>query len=80
MKSAPINAVKDGAAGAVELVQCASRNLRSLCGKGSQCAGQRKCVHSHKHKRRGAARRRTPEEKGIRAKLIQSNDDLTCTT
>ena len=42
MKSAPITAVKDGAPGVVELIQCASRNLEepvaARCGTGEVCA------------------------------------------
>lgn len=75
MKSAPINAVKDGAAGAVELVQCASRNLEepvaaraaSVRDRGSVCI----LTNTNDEALRVVG---LLKKKGIRAKLIQSND------
>ncbi len=75
MKSAPIIAVKDGAAGAVELIQCAGRNLEEpvaakavrVRDKGSVCI----LTNTNDEALRvvGLLKR-----KGVRAKLIQSND------
>lgn len=75
MKSAPINAVKDGAAGAVELVQCASRNLEepvaaraaSVRDRGSVCI----LTNTNDEALRVVG---LLKKKGVRAKLIQSND------
>lgn len=75
MKSAPINAVKDGAAGAVELVQCASKNLEepvaaraaSVRDRGSVCI----LTNTNDEALRVVG---LLKKKGIRAKLIQSND------
>lgn len=75
MKSAPINAVKDGAAGAVELVQCASRNLEEPVA--ARAAGMRDrgsvCILTNTN---DEALRVVGllKKKGVRAKLIQSND------
>lgn len=75
MKSAPIAAVKDRAAGAVELVQCASRNLEEpvaakaakVRGRGSVCI----LTNTNDEALRVVG---LLKKKGIRAKLIQSND------
>jgi len=75
MKSASINAVKDGAAGAVELVQCASRNLEEPVA--ARAAGMRDrgsvCILTNTN---DEALRVVGllKKKGVRAKLIQSND------
>lgn len=75
MKSAPITAVKEEAAGSVELVRCASRNLEEPVAakavrvreKGSVCI----LTNTNDEALRvvGLLKR-----KGVRAKLIQSND------
>lgn len=75
MKSAPITAVKDGAAGAVELVQCASRNLEEpvaakavrVRDRGSVCI----LTNTNSEALRVVG---LLKKKGVRAKLIQSND------
>ncbi len=75
MKSAPVTAINDGAAGAVELIQCASRNLEEpvavwaakVRDKGSVCI----LTNTNDETLRVVG---LLKKKGIRAKLIQSND------
>lgn len=75
MKSAPIHAVKDGAEGTVELVQCVSRNLEEpvaakavrVRDRGSVCI----LTNTNDEALRVVG---LLKKKGIRAKLIQSND------
>ncbi len=75
MKSAPITAVKDGAPGVVELIQCASRNLEEpvaakavrVRDRGSVCI----LTNTNDETLRVVG---LLKKKGIRAKLIQSND------
>ncbi len=75
MKSAPITAVKDHAAGTVELVQCASRNLEEpvaakairVRNRGTVCI----LTNTNDEALRVVG---LLKEKGVRAKLIQSND------
>lgn len=75
MKSAPITAVKDGTMGSVELVQCASRNLEEpvvakavrVRDRGSVCI----LTNTNDEALRVVG---LLKKKGVRAKLIQSND------
>ena len=75
MKSAPITAVKDGAPGVVELIQCASRNLEEpvaakavrVRDRGSVCI----LTNTNDETLRVVG---LLKKKGVRAKLIQSND------